>query len=502
MNRKLSIVALSVLGIASLGIGLGVGSHGATAAHADTHTHDFTTAHTCSCGAFRLEAEYAYRSHPSSSPTTEDGLFIGNSQGNVDVGLKRYTSQYMHVGNWDKVSESNPYLEWVVTSPVAQTVSMDLIVSNCCAISSGNQAYKLNVNGNDYTTSSSLTPCDYSHWYRWENLTYDNVSLAAGRNTIKAVSVGKRGVNIDCLDVYCGSGKTIKQANGARLEAENGDIVGTPQDSTVKVDPRKIVKETAFYNNNEKGSNGASIGNFVNGDTNVWCYFNVSKASKVKINVFLAWPSQTCNSVRNIIYGFGVDGYTKIGDMSYHTNSTGFSSGSEEYYHWMPTFSSKEFDVTAGDHYVKIECANTYANIDCVDVICVDGSADVRAVSRCVELDTFVSNYMHMSDYNENLGWCKDSTHHYYSTAKTAFNALSGSARGCITDNYYAAPYARLQAWATANNDVFSSANLIISNNLIGSYSTNNYLYILVGLACAGIATLLIVKKKKKAKAK
>ena len=81
---------------------------------------------------------------------------------------------------------------------------------------------------------------------------------------------------------------------------------------------------------------------------------------------------------------------------------------------------------------------------------------------------------MHM-DYTDNLGYCKDSTHHYYSTAKAAFNALNDHQRLLFTTNSaYSLEWARLQKWAYYNDDALNGNNLLESNNIKSiSYSNN-----------------------------
>ena len=95
--------------------------------------------------------------------------------------------------------------------------------------------------------------------------------------------------------------------------------------------------------------------------------------------------------------------------------------------------------------------------------VSVDKSQSVEAIA----LDDFIDDNMHM-DYTENLGYCKDGEHHYYSTAKTAFNALSDEARALFVSNSaYEAEYARLQAWADANGDQFGTDAQDHENTLI-----------------------------------
>ena len=61
---------------------------------------------------------------------------------------------------------------------------------------------------------------------------------------------------------------------------------------------------------------------------------------------------------------------------------------------------------------------------------------DIGQTDDCVGLETFINNYMHM-DYTDNLGYCSDSTHHYYSSAKDAFNLLNDHQRKLFTTNSF-----------------------------------------------------------------
>ena len=66
---------------------------------------------------------------------------------------------------------------------------------------------------------------------------------------------------------------------------------------------------------------------------------------------------------------------------------------------------------------------------------------------------------MHM-DYTSNLGYCSDSEHHYYSSAKSAFNGLNDHQRNLFINNSaYANEYARLCEWARINGDSINSNN-------------------------------------------
>lgn len=72
--------------------------------------------------------------------------------------------------------------------------------------------------------------------------------------------------------------------------------------------------------------------------------------------------------------------------------------------------------------------------------------------------NSFVDTNMHMTDYSESKGWCNDKEHHYYDTAKSAYNSMGDEGRFAFQmDSAFANAKARLDAWATANGDVFDS---------------------------------------------
>lgn len=79
----------------------------------------------------------------------------------------------------------------------------------------------------------------------------------------------------------------------------------------------------------------------------------------------------------------------------------------------------------------------------------------------------FVTDYMHMNDYNENLGYCNDKEHHYYKTAKAEFLTFSEYEIAYLISDYPEA-FARLTEWAKFNNEM-------IENNDFVTLPTNEY---------------------------
>ena len=109
-------------------------------------------------------------------------------------------------------------------------------------------------------------------------------------------------------------------------------------------------------------------------------------------------------------------------------------------------------------------------------------NADFAAVTA------FANNSLHMADYNESLGYCKDNEHHYYLTAKAAYNALTGSQKAMFrTWGEFAAAKARYEKWAELNNDAnpYDGNDAIIFASPVSMFNENN--------GGAGYAIIIII---------
>lgn len=129
---------------------------------------------------------------------------------------------------------------------------------------------------------------------------------------------------------------------------------------------------------------------------------------------------------------------------------------------------------------------------------------DISTTADCIGLETFITSYMHM-DYTENLGYCSDNEHHYYATAKAAFNDLNNHQRSLFTSNSaYLAEWTRLSTWASKNGDLLSSINnkLIITSivDSTESFKSNSALITIIvvsALSTCVLLSLLISKKRR-----
>ena len=119
----------------------------------------------------------------------------------------------------------------------------------------------------------------------------------------------------------------------------------------------------------------------------------------------------------------------------------------------------------------------------------------------------FVADNLHLGDYTTEQGWCKDEEHHYYLTAKTAFNALSADQKTLFkTDGEFTAAKERYEAWAVANNDAAPYDNnsaivSVLNDRKFNNNNDGNSLIIVVSIiaivSVASIVALLIIKKRK-----
>ena len=127
---------------------------------------------------------------------------------------------------------------------------------------------------------------------------------------------------------------------------------------------------------------------------------------------------------------------------------------------------------------------------------------DISASEDCVGLESFIDNYMHM-DYTDNLGYCSDSTHHYYATAKDAFNDLNEHQRKLFTSNSaYLVEWTRLSTWASKNGDSINATSILSSAKVVKLNITNGNNYIVIvlvsGLTIISIIGFFALKNKKK----
>ena len=155
---------------------------------------------------------------------------------------------------------------------------------------------------------------------------------------------------------------------------------------------------------------------------------------------------------------------------------------------------------TAGTHYTWNQTTGQLVvlsdNItDNITIIISGVATNKKAVAD------FVTSYMHMSDYTEDLGYCSDSEHHYYVTAK---QALLNLGTDCVNEfrnsDAFTSARERYLAWAAANHDNNPFAETQGSNVFNIKNTSNAVVLILVisTISISFIAMGLVTYKKRK----
>lgn len=154
---------------------------------------------------------------------------------------------------------------------------------------------------------------------------------------------------------------------------------------------------------------------------------------------------------------------------------------------------------------ILTETSSSRVNIQSITIYSQGPEVDIGQSTDCVGLETFISTYMHM-DYTENLGYCKDNEHHYYSTAKNAFNNLNDHQRNLFTSNSaYLVEWTRLSTWASKNGDSLNQNKKLevgIINPVLSIISDNSFDLIItlitISIASISICGYFILHKKRK----
>lgn len=112
------------------------------------------------------------------------------------------------------------------------------------------------------------------------------------------------------------------------------------------------------------------------------------------------------------------------------------------------------------------------------------------------EVDLFCENYLYMSTYNTSLGYCNDSEHHYYQTAKEIYNQFNDYQKTYF-ELVRQDGYARLQEWAIANGETVNSIANQSNNYLNKTIGTEAAIIIAAIITVSGAFLFLYLRKRK-----
>ena len=166
-------------------------------------------------------------------------------------------------------------------------------------------------------------------------------------------------------------------------------------------------------------------------------------------------------------------------------------------------YTSHTFTLSTATNAITISTDNARAFINQI-TITATGEQEIGKTADCLGLETFIDNNLHMDDYTTSQGWCKDSEHHYYSTAKAAYNSLNAHQKSLFVGNSaYAQEYARLSAWAEANGEAFNASTHVLETNTGIAFINNDsssvaVIVIIVSvISLSAVAGFFLLRKRK-----
>jgi len=349
-----------------------------------------------------------------------------------------------------------------------------------------NDSYSFTLNGKTISWETKSTPSmpgDYAHWYNWEKLLLNPVDIPKGGVTLTLTNKLGRYGNFDNIEIPFNTSllitdwvdPTVYEDLTIEAEAQLPDD-GTPQ-----------VGSSGWLVFNNSCSRGACIGNWDHSDTYTEYHISASKAFTGKITIFAS--NFLNNTDPNDTGGI----YVKFNGTQVYFDEKSWSSITEGYYVFQELHLSN-LSFVNGDNIFRIENGGLAHN---VDKYIVSYPSDAT-VSYEDELENFCKDDLHMEDYTESKGWCKDTTHAYYANAKISYLALSDSDKEIFyTVDDFSDAYERFQAWARANNDVLEGTTLSSIDSLAQVLNIGSSPIILIILLSTAAASLIILVAKK-----
>lgn len=168
------------------------------------------------------------------------------------------------------------------------------------------------------------------------------------------------------------------------------------------------------------------------------------------------------------------------------------------------TIENGEFSIVCADAIVVKNTMRFNARSDQLKFACYSSGQTAIQLYADVEAGTqaFVDNFMHMTDYNSELGYCKDSEHHYFSSAKTQLLAMGADYINEFQNNdLFNNAQRRYEDWASANGqdpyNVTSTSSINILLNVASKDSTA-LIIVLSAAILSSIGFVVFYRNKRK----
>lgn len=418
-----------------------------------------------------------------------DGSFLTSS---VTSSLQPGDQLYVECIRSDYTNATNGTATIEVKAKILQVIRPDVSISS------------IDITDSDFTLLStdgtrqlnySILPANYTENILWES---DDTSIATVSQTGLVTFVGSGDVLIslsnddgsinDCVVVSCKYGATI-----------GSSVVDTLTKSTTDATTTTYVNWSNKTISNGSGAiyagNSAAGNNYIQlRSSNSSGIISTSSGGYAK-KIVVDWNSSTIAGRTLDIYGKNT-AYSEPSEL--YGSNKGTKIGSIE------CGVSTELVITGNYEYIGVRSNSNAMYLSSISITWENSkTATVSDVENIYEL---MEDWLHMLDYNDDLGYCADTEHAYYSYAKLFFNnEMSAEQRNYFLNNiandYYEPAKERLLKWAEINGDELDTAN-----NTLGSRGSMNQLNISSNSAVAlaaivlttlSLTSLLYIKRKK-----
>ena len=315
------------------------------------HTHAYVD-NRCSCGAYSFEAENGEITGICTD--NNDGFVLERNSSN-----SRPTSGGKCVGNW---SNKGNKIIWKFSLDKETKASMNLYYApGMDGAKNINEALSLKLNNQEvsYKTTSTINmPQD--HWYEWTGIEINETTFNKGNNVLVLENLGYS-ANIDNLEVFFDETVNVssyvestEKGVTYKFEAEDGTLAGTPRNN-----------ESTFIVQNEKCSNGKCVGNFGDGDNQVFWYLDADKdVTKATIKFYVAafGPVVVSNSPNDAMW-------VEVNEERIFSSEPSMPSFDGDYYKFQAV-TMNDVSLKKGSNTIKLEGNNYYGlNIDYMEVV-------------------------------------------------------------------------------------------------------------------------------------
>ena len=365
-------------------------------------------------------------------------------------------------------------------------------------VSYGNKSTQYTISVNQGTLSSITLSGYQTEFFKGEVFEFDGTCTAHFANGYQK-SVTPTSISSPNMSIAGNKTVTVSLTyNGVTKEAQY-QITVVNQRTVIETSESieyQVLGTITYSGSSEVNSNSAVLSTSRSGYTEI-------SSSQIRLGSgsntgTITITSTSANITKVVVHAKAYSGDSNVKLSIGGTNST-ITSSYANY--------TKEFTTATNSVEIKTTANSKRAYIDSITVY-KTGSViienDISTSDDCVGLEAFITNYLHM-DYVESLGYCNDEEHHYYSSARDAFNLLNDHQRLLFVSNVaYSIEWERISTWASFNQEHLNSNNKLVANtpNLLNAdreaKSGDNYLLIvIIGISISAISIFAIMKRKK-----